>query len=137
MAIFGRSDKEAVQNISVAGTTTIAQGTRIEGDMNLECNLNIDGYLRGNIDSTGGVTIGRSGRIEGTLTAERVVVSGIFKGDVECSIVEILSGGRVEGNVLTANLVIEDGGIFEGVSKRRDSGVLELKEEKLKAEKEA
>lgn len=105
--------------------------------MNLECNLNIDGYLRGNIESTGGVTIGRSGRIEGTLTAERVVVSGIFKGDVECSTVEILSGGRVEGNVLTANLVIEDGGIFEGVSKRRDSGVLELKEEKLKGEKGA
>lgn len=137
MAIFGRSDKEAVQNISVAGTTTIAQGTKIKGDMSLECNLNIDGCLVGNINSIGGVTIGKSGRIEGTLVAERLVVSGLFNGDLECNTVEILSGGRVEGNLLTANLVIEDGGIFEGISRRRDSGALELKEEKLRADKEA
>lgn len=105
--------------------------------MSLECNLNIDGCLVGNINSIGGVTIGKSGRIEGTLVAERLVVSGLFNGDLECNTVEILSGGRVEGNLLTANLVIEDGGIFEGISRRRESGALELKEEKLRADKEA
>ena len=81
--------------------------------------------------------IGKSGRIDGTIVAERLVVSGLFKGEVESEIIEILSGGRIEGNVLAANLVIEDGGIFEGISKRRDSGVLELKEEKVKNKKEA
>lgn len=105
--------------------------------MNLEGNLNIDGYLSGNINSTSGITIGKSGRIDGTIVSERLVVSGLFKGEVESNIVEILSGGRIEGNVLAANLVIEDGGIFEGISKRRESGVLELKEEKTKVKKEA
>ena len=105
--------------------------------MTLECNLNIDGYLKGNIQSTGGVTIGEKGRIEGTLTAEKLIVSGLIKGDIECSAVEILSGGRVEGNLFTANLIIEDGGIFEGISKRKDSGILELKEEKAEVEKRA
>jgi len=105
--------------------------------MNLECNLNIDGYLKGNISSTGGVTIGQSGRIEGTLVSERLIVSGLIKGEIECNSLEVLSGGRVEGNLLTANLIIEDGGIFEGISKRKDNGVLELKKEKVKKEKEA
>lgn len=101
--------------------------------MNLECNLNIDGYFKGNISSTGGVTIGKSGRIEGKLVSERLIVSGLIQGDVECNSVEILNGGRIEGNLLTASLVIENGGMFEGISKRRDSGVLELK--KAEAEK--
>lgn len=105
--------------------------------MNLEGNLNIDGYLAGNINSASGITIGRSGRIEGSIVSERLVVSGLFKGEVDSTIVEILSGGRIEGNILSANLLIEDGGIFEGISKRKDSGALELKEERIKVEKEA
>ena len=105
--------------------------------MTLECNLNIDGYLKGNIQSVGGITIGESGRIEGTLVSEKLIISGLIKGDIECTTVEILSGGRVEGNLLTANLIIEDGGVFEGISKRKDSGVLELKGEKEKQEKQA
>lgn len=105
--------------------------------MNLEGNLNTDGYLKGNITSSSGITIGKTGRIEGVLLAERLVVSGLFKGEVESNIVEILSGGRVEGNILAGTLVIEDGGIFEGISKRKDSGALGLKEEKHNIKKEA
>ncbi len=103
--------------------------------MNLECNLNIDGFFKGNITSNGGVTIGKSGRIDGTILSEKLIVSGFIQGDVECNTLEILNGGRIEGNLLIANLIIEDGGIFEGISKRKDSGVLELKKEEFKEAK--
>ncbi len=102
----------------------------------LECNLNNDGHLEGDIICLGGVTIGQSGIIEGTVKGDRVIVSGFLKGDIECNYMEILKGGRVEGSLLSANFTVENGGIFEGTSKIKEVSMLELEGEKPKIEEE-
>jgi len=66
------------------------------------------------------VTIGKNGKLEGNIRAKQVVVSGQFGGSITCDRLEIVSQGRVIGEVETAQLVIEAGGQFSGASRIKD-----------------
>ena len=64
--------------------------------------------------------IGKTGKLEGNIRAKNVVVSGQFGGSITCERLEIVSQGRVIGEVETAELVIEAGGQFSGASRIKD-----------------
>lgn len=82
--------------------------------------------MRGTIRTHGDVSIGESGRLEGTIQAERLVVSGQLEGDVDCHALEIVASGKVYGDVYSDTFVIEPGGIFRGQSHDRDQQRLAL-----------
>lgn len=63
--------------------------------------------------------------MEGTLTAQKLVVTGRFVGTATCEEVEILAGGRVVGQMSSKVLVIERGSFFEGESKLLEAGARE------------
>lgn len=64
--------------------------------------------------------MGRTGYFEGTLNANRLMVSGHVQGRVECESLEIVSTGRVYGEIACERFVIEPGGQFIGESLTRD-----------------
>ena len=66
------------------------------------------------------MSIGKTGKLEGNIRAKHVVVSGQFGGSITCERLEIVSEGRVIGEVETAQLVIEAGGQFSGASRIKD-----------------
>jgi len=101
------------------GTTVIAAGTKLVGDLALSDGLHVDGTIEGAIKSDGEVSIGEQGRVEGEITAQRVMISGYFSGDVEAERLEIVASGEVTGTISTAKLVIESGARFNGTSKIR------------------
>jgi len=123
MAIFNKSDVKSSSNSS--GTTVIAQGTKIDGRIDIECNLHIDGTFDGTIKSDKIVTIGKSGLVTGEIIADKLMVSGDFKGNIDASVVDVLPKGKIFGKVLANEFVIERGGFFEGESKTKDSLKLE------------
>ena len=118
MGIINRNDQQ--EGRGPAGNTTIAAGTSVVGDFTLRDSLHIDGSLNGDITSEGDVTIGKNGKLEGNIRAKHVVVSGQFGGSITCDRLEIVSQGRVIGEVETAQLVIEAGGQFSGASRIKD-----------------
>jgi len=118
MGIINRNDQQ--EGRGPAGNTTIAAGTSVVGDFTLSDSLHIDGSLNGDITSEGDVTIGKNGKLEGNIRAKQVVVSGQFGGSITCDRLEIVSQGRVIGEVETAQLVIEAGGQFSGASRIKD-----------------
>ena len=118
MGIINRNDQQ--EGRGPAGNTTIAAGTSVIGDFTLRDSLHIDGSLNGDINSEGDVTIGKNGKLEGNIRAKHVVVSGQFGGSITCDRLEIVSEGRVTGEVETAQLVIEAGGQFSGASRIKD-----------------
>jgi len=122
MAIFSKSDKSQPQ-----GATIIAKGTKIIGEIQIECSLHIDGVFEGNIGSKNIVTIGRSGIVTGDIIANKVIISGSFSGLVEADMVEILPDGKVFGKVVSSDFVIENKGIFEGESKIKNAKKNEIK----------
>ena len=118
MGIINRSDHK--EGRGPAGTTTVAAGTSIVGDFTLTDSLHIDGSVNGDVTSESDVSIGRSGKLEGNIRAKNVVVAGKFGGSVTCDRLEIVSEGRVTGEVETSQLVIEAGGQFSGASRIKD-----------------
>lgn len=97
----------------------VAAGTKLVGDLTLTDSLHLDGHVQGTIRSEADLTIGESGRLEGDVEAQRVLVSGRMDGTVVADRLEIVAGGRVTGEVHVADLVIESGGQFNGSSNIR------------------
>jgi len=98
------------------GTTVIAAGTQLVGDLTLTDSLHVDGNIEGKIESNGEVSIGVDGRINGELLAQAVMISGQFDGSIEAQRLEIVSTGSVAGSISVQQLVIESGARFNGTS---------------------
>jgi cytoskeletal protein CcmA (bactofilin family) len=118
MGIINRNDQQ--ESTGVVGNTIIAAGTSIVGDITLKDSLHVDGSLNGDVISESDVSIGRNGKLDGSIRAKHVVVSGQFGGSITCDRLEIVSEGRVTGEVEAAQLVIEAGGQFSGASRIKD-----------------
>ena len=100
--------------------TVISQGTKLVGELTLDAKLHIDGVFEGTIVSTSEVSIGASGFVKGTLTAQKILVSGFAQGDINCDCLEVIGSGKVFGDVTCVDLVIEPGGRFVGTSHIKD-----------------
>ncbi|MDR0747765.1 MAG: polymer-forming cytoskeletal protein [Helicobacteraceae bacterium] len=105
--------------VDTSGTTIVAKGTKITGTIEVECKLHIDGQVDGTVKSSNVVTVGSSGNIKGEVFAEKLVVNGEMNGNADCANIEILANGRMTGDVVSSNLIIEAQAVFEGYSKIR------------------
>ncbi|ASM39954.1 polymer-forming cytoskeletal protein [Campylobacter sp. RM12327] len=114
MAIFNKGNNQLATE-----TTVISTGAKLKGEFNFESMLHVDGLLDGDILSNSVVVIGNQGHIKGTLKAKKLIVSGVFSGEVDCESVQILAGGSINGNVISEEFIIEAKAIFEGKSSVR------------------
>ncbi len=96
----------------------IGEGTRFNGEFDLNGLLRIDGDFCGTVRTEGKVLVGKNGRAECTVYAGTVVVGGIVRGNIFATEkVVILSTGIVLGNVHSPRLIVEEGVIFNGTAK--------------------
>ncbi|MGM9997719.1 bactofilin family protein [Campylobacter lanienae] len=102
-------------------TTIISEGAYIKGELACSSVLYIEGHIDGMIKSSNTVVIGKNGKVTGIITASKVVVNGIFEGNIDSGSVEILSGGFVLGDICSGSLSIEVGGRFDGKSSLKAS----------------
>lgn len=120
MAIFNNGDSAPEGAKANSNTTIITAGAKIKGEIELSCNLYIDGELDGIIKSTKEVNIGKNGHVKGNVTTDRMIVQGYVEGTVNAQTVEIKANGRVSGEITATELIIESKGIFEGNSIVKD-----------------
>lgn len=113
MAIF---NQKHTQQSPGAGSTLVAASTELVGNLTLSDNLHVDGRIEGDVVSEANVVVGTQGRIEGTIKARQVMVSGQIKGSVYSERLEITKDGQLEGDVHVSELMIEPGGRFNGSS---------------------
>ena len=127
MAIFNSNDNESKSEKPDANTTIITTGSSIKGEMNLSCNLYVDGEFEGVINSQKEVNIGKNGHIKGDIKTKRLVVQGYMEGSICADKVEIKAAGRVNGTIESSELIIESKGIFEGNSIIKGAAPVPLK----------
>ena len=95
--------------------TILGKGSVIEGKISIKNSVRVDGKLIGDISSTGTVTVGEKGEVEGTINAVRAIVGGKVKGRINASAKAILEAQSVFiGDLKTAKLTIDEGAMFEG-----------------------
>jgi cytoskeletal protein CcmA (bactofilin family) len=96
-------------------TTVIGQGITIEGEVTSDDEVVIGGVLRGKLATEGPVTVEENGVVEADIGAQSVSIGGIVTGNVTAADrVELLTGGKLVGDVKTARLTIADGAMFKG-----------------------
>lgn len=120
MAIFSKGD---ISGGSVSETTVISTGARMEGQFYFNSMLHLDGEINGVVHSQSSVVIGKNGSLKGQLTADKVVVNGLFEGEIDAEYLEILNGGFVNGDVCVRHIAIENGGRLNGNSKIKDEHI--------------
>jgi cytoskeletal protein CcmA (bactofilin family) len=97
--------------------TVVGQGAKLEGTVVSAGSLRIDGQVKGQINADGDVMLSPQSQVEADIRAQNVSVAGRFKGNIVVKgRAEIARGGRVDGNVTSKTLVIEEGAIFQGQS---------------------
>jgi cytoskeletal protein CcmA (bactofilin family) len=96
--------------------TVISKDAQFEGTLTSKDSIRIDGRLIGQVSSEGTITVGSTGKVEGNLTAKQIITAGVISGGIKASEkVELKGTSRLEGDLLTVRLVIEDGARFEGM----------------------
>ena len=113
-AMARREDQMADQNGEV---TIVGAGARLDGNVVSAGSLRIDGQVKGQINAEGDVALSPQSQVEADIRAQNVSVAGSFKGNIIVKAkAHLARGGRVDGNITSKTLVIEEGGIFHGQS---------------------
>ena len=98
-----------------SGSTHIANGSKVVGQISGAADLVIDGVVEGEIHLESRVVVGTEGRVEGKILARSVEVAGKVHGNVQGGErVEVLATGGLEGDVLSPRVVIAEGAFFKG-----------------------
>lgn len=95
--------------------TTLGKETRFNGVMRFKDSLKIDGRFEGEIISSGFLYVEHGAEIKADIKVGSVVIGGVVHGNIEAvDKLEMLSTGKVYGNIKTKVLKIADGVVFEG-----------------------
>jgi cytoskeletal protein CcmA (bactofilin family) len=109
-----REVKDMAENGEV---TIVGAGARLEGNVVSAGSLRIDGQVKGQINADGDVSLSPQSQVEADIRAENVSVAGRFKGNIIVKgKAQLARGGRIDGNITSKTLVVEEGGIFHGQS---------------------
>lgn len=110
---------------SASEVTSIGQGVLVSGRIETNSDqheLHIDGNVEAEIHSKSIVKIGQNGSLAGDVYANRLVVSGVFKGNAVCEKIELIAGGKVEGKLTASTLTIDAQSSFQGQSTLKEKG---------------
>ena len=96
--------------------TRFGKGFRFNGEMSGSEDVYVAGEIEGSIElNENELIVGSSGDVRAQVKARAITVSGQLKGEVRAGErIEILKTGSLEGDLETAQIVIEDGAVFRG-----------------------
>jgi len=90
--------------------TVIGAGSRIDGTVECDGALRIDGRLSGNLKCGETVTIGETGYVEADVAATLVVIAGELHGNATATeLIELLPTGKLYGDATAPRIALSEG----------------------------
>jgi cytoskeletal protein CcmA (bactofilin family) len=112
MLLKNRNDQEEAIG---AGTSIIALGTCFTGNININCDVRIDGSIECNVQSQSKVVIGVDGQVTGDIAGAQVDVMGSVNGNIYATDgINLRNRARVQGNINTSSLEGARGALLDG-----------------------
>jgi cytoskeletal protein CcmA (bactofilin family) len=109
--------------------TIIGAETTIEGLLNVNSSIRIDGKVYGEIICTGDVTVGKDGYVEHSITARNLLIAGKVKGNVNVeNKIHIYDTGNLDGKAEMSVIVIDEKGMFQGESRMKGHSPIQIVE---------
>lgn len=113
--MFSKTDRGSHSARRIIAASLIAENTAIDGDLVSTGDVQLDGSVTGDVRAQQ-LTIGESGRVEGSIEAETVEVRGQVVGAIRAQTVRLFGAARVNGDISHTQLAIEAGARFQGRS---------------------
>ena len=115
---------------------TIGAGTIVTGDIQSKGDIRLDGILKGSVNTSGKVVLGKEGIIEGDVICNSADISGTIKAKITVSqLLSLKATAKLNGEIITNKLSIEPGASFTGscsmgavIKDIKDAGKTEQKE---------
>lgn len=93
----------------------VGEGTTFEGTLHAENDVRASGRIIGTIQVDGRAIIAESGGVEGEVIATNADIAGHVQGEIRVSERLVLkSTARIDGDIHTKRLVVEEGARFTG-----------------------
>lgn len=106
-------------------TSVVAAGAVVSGSISAPGDIQVEGHIVGDVRCAT-IIVGKEGDVKGNVTAETATIRGRVVGNVRARTIQLAATGSVEGDLSHAVLIIEEGGVFEGRSKRAADPLNEL-----------
>ena len=94
----------------------IGKSLKLKGEITGNEDLYIDGEVEGKVElKANSLTVGPNGNVHAAVSARSITILGRLQGNVKASErTEIRKTGSFGGELVTAQIVIEDGAVFRG-----------------------
>jgi len=113
--MFSRTNESQKKREMIETVNTIGAGTVITGDIQSKGDVRIDGNLKGSVNTTGKLVLGKEGVIEGDVVCNNADISGTLKAKITVSQLLLLkTTAKLTGDISTNKLSIEPGAAFTG-----------------------
>jgi len=101
----------------------LGKETNFEGRLDFKGAVRIEGNFKGEIRTPDLLIVGEGGKVEGEIEAGIAIIQGIVQGNLKVlKKLELRSSARVNGDIITPILVVEEGAVFIGNCKMQPRG---------------
>ncbi|MCY3683716.1 MAG: polymer-forming cytoskeletal protein [Gemmatimonadetes bacterium] len=101
-------------NFDKTMNTIIGRGAVSEGHFRIEAGVRVDGILKGELESSGTLIVGKSGVVEANVKVRDALISGRIVGNLVAEEkVHLQSQATFIGKIQTGVLIVEDGAVFK------------------------
>ena len=113
--MFTNKNEDMKNTETTAAINMIGAGTVITGDIQSKGDIRVDGTLKGSVNTSGKVVLGKDGVIEGDVVCTDADVSGTIKAKISVAqLLSLKSTAKLNGDIVTNKLSIEPGASFTG-----------------------
>ena len=121
------------ENLNGPAETVVGPSVKIQGDLNSEGNIKIEGQVSGKVKTSQSVFIIPGAKIAADILAENAIVGGEILGNLKISGHLILqSTAKISGDINCAILRVEDGAQFTGKCSMGQNGADKNNGKKIK-----
>jgi len=107
--------QEDYETINPQAETVVGPSVKIQGDLNSEGNIRIEGAVAGKVKTTQSVQVGEAALITADVTAGNAIIAGEIQGNMKIAGSLVLTvTARVNGDITCSILRVEDGAQFTG-----------------------
>jgi cytoskeletal protein CcmA (bactofilin family) len=108
-------DKTLDENLNSPAETVVGPSVKIQGDLNSEGNIKIEGQVSGKVKTSQSVFVIQGSKIAADMQAGNAVVGGEIQGNLKITGHLVLqSTAKISGDIACQILRVEDGAQFSG-----------------------
>jgi cytoskeletal protein CcmA (bactofilin family) len=106
---------KSTEDMNMATETVIGPSVKIQGDLNSDGNVKIEGQVTGKVKTSQSVIVVQGAKISADVLASNAVIGGEILGNLKISGHLILQGtAKINGDINCQILRVEDGALFSG-----------------------